>query len=151
MKLLSREYRKTPLVISQHWFRKWLGAIRLQVIICTWVHQDLQHHMVSPGLNELRPTLLQPCLLKTYISVISTFWKFNPSTVLTRIILLFPAKFYTYISRVLNYQSGICFKAVISMCKNSHDHLIFIMGFAIQVRYFPQSYLCYQFVGSAAA
>ena len=40
-------------MISQHWFRLWLGAVRQQAI--TWAHvdPDLCRQMASLGLNEL--------------------------------------------------------------------------------------------------
>ena len=40
-------------MLSQHWFRLWLGALRQQAI--TWVNVDqvLCRHMASPGHNEL--------------------------------------------------------------------------------------------------
>ena len=41
-------------MISQYWFRKWLGAVRQQTI--TWANVDLIpcRHMTSPGHNELK-------------------------------------------------------------------------------------------------
>ena len=42
------------LVISQHWFRWWLGSIRQQANTWANVDQDLCNHMVSLGHNELR-------------------------------------------------------------------------------------------------
>ena len=41
-------------MISQHWFRQWLGAIRQQAITWTNVDPDIFHHMASPGHNELK-------------------------------------------------------------------------------------------------
>ena len=41
-------------MISQHWFRWWLGAIRQQAITWTNVDTDPCRHMVSLGHNELR-------------------------------------------------------------------------------------------------
>ena len=38
---------------SQHWFRKWLDAIRQQAITWTNVDPELRCHMVSLGHNEL--------------------------------------------------------------------------------------------------
>ena len=40
-------------MISQHWFRWWLGAVRQQAITWTNVDPDLCRHMVSLGQNEL--------------------------------------------------------------------------------------------------
>ena len=47
------ECQKTLLIISQHWFRWWLGAVKQQAITWTSVDQDLQRQMVSLGPNEL--------------------------------------------------------------------------------------------------
>ena len=43
----------SSLMISQHWFREWLGAIRQQAITRANVDPDLCHQMASLGLNEL--------------------------------------------------------------------------------------------------
>ena len=40
-------------MISQHWFRKWLGAVRQQAITWANVDPDLCRHTASPGHNEL--------------------------------------------------------------------------------------------------
>ena len=40
-------------MISQHWFRKWLGAVRQQAITWANVDPDLCRHMVSLDHNEL--------------------------------------------------------------------------------------------------
>ena len=47
----------TSLIISQHWFRQWLGAIRQQAI--TWANVDLDpcRHMTSLGHNELKQNM----------------------------------------------------------------------------------------------
>ena len=47
------EWRGTSLMISQHWFRQWLGAVRQQAI--TWANVDLVpcRHMASVGPSEL--------------------------------------------------------------------------------------------------
>ena len=47
----SQECHKTSLMISQHWFRQWLCAIRQQAKTWTNVHPDLFHHMASIGHN----------------------------------------------------------------------------------------------------
>ena len=54
VKLPSNECHGTLLMISQHWFRKWLGAVRHQVITSDNVDPDLYHHMVSLGHNEFQ-------------------------------------------------------------------------------------------------
>ena len=53
MKLLSGECHNTSLIISQHWFRLWLGAVRQQAITWANVDLDLCRHMTSQGHNEL--------------------------------------------------------------------------------------------------
>ena len=53
MIMSSDECYRTLLMISQHWFRQWLGAIRQQAITWTSVDQDLHRHMASLGPNEL--------------------------------------------------------------------------------------------------
>ena len=52
-KLPSDEYHWILVMISQHWFRKWLGTVKQQAI--TWTNADLDpcRHMVSLGHNEL--------------------------------------------------------------------------------------------------
>ena len=45
LKLDSAGCHKPPLMINQHWFRWWLGAIRQQAITWAIVDQDLWHHM----------------------------------------------------------------------------------------------------------
>ena len=40
-------------MISQHWFRKWLGAVRQQAITWADVDPDLCRHMASLGPNVL--------------------------------------------------------------------------------------------------
>ena len=55
VKLPLGDCQWTSLMISQHWFRQWLGALRQQAITWTNVDPDLCHHMLSPGHNELRP------------------------------------------------------------------------------------------------
>ena len=53
MIMSSDECHRTLLMISQHWFRQWLGAVRQQAITWTSVDQDLQHHMALLDPNEL--------------------------------------------------------------------------------------------------
>ena len=53
VKLPSDESHWTLLMISQHWFRWWLGAVRQQAITWVNVDPDLCRHMVSLGHNEL--------------------------------------------------------------------------------------------------
>ena len=56
-KLQSDEHHWTLVMISQHWFRYWLGAVRQQAITWTNVDQDPCHHMASLGHNELKRQL----------------------------------------------------------------------------------------------
>ena len=53
VKLSSDECHKIPLVISQHGFRYWLGAIRQQAISWASVDLHLCRHIASLGHNEL--------------------------------------------------------------------------------------------------
>ena len=53
MKLPSDECHKALLMISQHWFREWLGAVRQQAITWANVDPDLYRKMASLGFNEL--------------------------------------------------------------------------------------------------
>ena len=52
-KLPSDECHKTVLMISQHWFRQWLGAVRQQAITWANVDPDLWSQMASLGLSQL--------------------------------------------------------------------------------------------------
>ena len=52
-KFLSEECHRTSLMRNQHWFRKWLGAVRRQAIIRANVDRDLFRRMASPVHNEL--------------------------------------------------------------------------------------------------
>ena len=53
------EFHKT-LVLSQHWFRQWLGAVRQQAITWAKVDPDLCRHMASLGANEPIRSLENP-------------------------------------------------------------------------------------------
>ena len=53
LKQPSIDCHKALLMISQHWFGWWLGAVRQQAITWTNVVQDLCRHMALLGLNEL--------------------------------------------------------------------------------------------------
>ena len=53
MKFLPGECLWTSLMISQHWFRWWLGAVRQQAITWANVDRDLCRQMASLDLNEL--------------------------------------------------------------------------------------------------
>ena len=44
---------QNTLIISQHWFRYWLGAISYQAITWANVDPDMYHNLVSLGHNEL--------------------------------------------------------------------------------------------------
>ena len=43
----------TPLMIRQHWFRQWLGAVRQQAVTPANADPDLYRHMGSLGQNGL--------------------------------------------------------------------------------------------------
>ena len=65
---LIGEMRRALLMLSQYWFRQWLGAIRQQAITQGDVDQVLWH-VVSPRHNELNSNdcgpvrcMLAPCL-----------------------------------------------------------------------------------------
>ena len=51
---ISRECQRTLLIVSQDWFRQWLGADKQQAIIWANVNTALCHHMASLGHNELK-------------------------------------------------------------------------------------------------
>ena len=51
---LWAECHRTLLMVSQHWFWLWLGAIRQKAITWTKVDPDLFRHMASRGHNELK-------------------------------------------------------------------------------------------------
>ena len=53
VKLPSDECNWILLMISQHWLRKWLGAVRQQAITWANVDPNLCRHMASLGHNEL--------------------------------------------------------------------------------------------------
>ena len=56
--MFSDECNITLLIISQHWFRYWLGAVRQQAITWVNVEPDLCGHMVSLDHNELTNSAL---------------------------------------------------------------------------------------------
>ena len=51
----SDECHRALLMISQQWFRQWLGVVRQQAITWASVDQDPCRHMVSLCHNELTP------------------------------------------------------------------------------------------------
>ena len=53
MKLPSGECHKTSLLMSQHWFGWWLGAVRHQAITRANVNSNICHHMASIRHDEL--------------------------------------------------------------------------------------------------
>ena len=70
--------RWASLMISQHWFRWWLGVVRQQAI--TWVNVDLVlcHHMVSLGHNGLTSsywTINYPCGTLTMVCFFTSWWQ----------------------------------------------------------------------------
>ena len=65
-KLLPGECHKTPLIISQHWLRSWIGVVRQQAIIWADVDHGLCCHMASLGHNELTSWVWWPVAGCTY-------------------------------------------------------------------------------------
>ena len=57
--LMTDDCQRTLLMISQHWFRYWFGAVRQQAIAWTNVDLDPCRHMASLGHNELIQCLIQ--------------------------------------------------------------------------------------------
>ena len=57
VKFPSDECHWLSLMISQHWFRQWFGAIRQQAITCTNIQPNICRHMASLGQNEWMTTL----------------------------------------------------------------------------------------------
>ena len=55
-------------MISQHWFRSWLGAVRQQAIIWANVNQVLWHHTASLGHNELTVAIPMIVVYRNMIS-----------------------------------------------------------------------------------
>ena len=53
IKFISSQVNQPPCMISQHWFRKWLGALRPHAISWAYVDPGQGCHMVSLGHNEL--------------------------------------------------------------------------------------------------
>ena len=53
-KWLPGECHRSQLMIHQHRFREWLGAVRQQAFTWANVDPDLGHHMASLGHNELK-------------------------------------------------------------------------------------------------
>ena len=49
MKLPSGDNHWTSLMVSQHWFRWWIGAVRQQAITWANVDPDFCRHMASLG------------------------------------------------------------------------------------------------------
>ena len=54
---------------SQHWFRKWLGAVKQQAITWDNVDPDLCRHMVSLGHNELKQSPDRLCLKSSDLEI----------------------------------------------------------------------------------
>ena len=67
VKLPQGECDWTLLMISQHWFRWWLGAVTQQVI--TWAHldPDLCHYMASLGYSGLKYYLVHSSTLNDHM------------------------------------------------------------------------------------
>ena len=52
VKLVLGEWHSTPLIIGQHWFRKWLGAVNQESITWASVDPDLWRHYAAMGLSS---------------------------------------------------------------------------------------------------
>ena len=77
MKLPSDECKWILLMISQCWFRLWLGAIRQLAITGANVDSDLCRHMASLGHNELmyiskRGLCVMQIITHNYIVILSS-------------------------------------------------------------------------------
>ena len=69
MKVPSDKRHWTLQMISQQWFRYWLGAVRLQAITWANVDPDRCRHMASLGPNELKITSVPKHYLISNISM----------------------------------------------------------------------------------
>ena len=76
-KLPSEEHHWTLVMIGQHWFRQWLGAVRQQAI--TWTNVDLDpcRHMASIGYKELINNWLWPS---------DAIWRHRPVSIMAQVI-----------------------------------------------------------------
>ena len=65
------------MIISQHWFRWWLGAVRQRAITWVNVDPDLCRHMASLGPNELnsQETLQIPPHVRAVECLLWGFWR----------------------------------------------------------------------------
>ena len=72
MKLLSSEWQRTPLMISQYWFRHCYGAVRKQAIIQTYVDPDLCYHMASLGHDDLIKSREEKTISIHYVAMLET-------------------------------------------------------------------------------
>ena len=79
VKLLSGKCHGAALMISQHWFRWWLGAVRQQAITWANIDPDLCRHMASPSQSDLKhpweywsPAWIWRCLFR-YLSFVTSF------------------------------------------------------------------------------
>ena len=65
----------THLMIIQHWFREWLGAVRQPAI--TWANIDpaVCRHMASPGHNGFSKTTTKILRSITLLLIVSTYWQ----------------------------------------------------------------------------
>ena len=89
VKLLSCECHRKPLMISQHWFGYWLGALNSSQQAITRVNNDpdLRHHMASLGQIAFRTRCISP--KQTVLIKINTLWlgvHFNNNHSLTIVI-----------------------------------------------------------------
>ena len=74
LKLRTCKWYSTLLIINQHWFRWWLGAIRHQAITWTNVDPDLCPHMVSLGMNSLPQEIWMKFWISYFLIKFSNWW-----------------------------------------------------------------------------
>ena len=77
VKLLSDECHWSLPVISKHWFREWVSAVRQQAITWANVDPDLCHHMVSLGHNEFLSWILLFSIWIPVWQILSYFMETN--------------------------------------------------------------------------
>ena len=61
VRLVLDEWPRTPSMISQHWFRQWLGVVRHQAITWANVDPDVCRHMASLSHKGLTRFILSRC------------------------------------------------------------------------------------------
>ena len=85
---------KDRLMISQHWFKYWLGAVRQQAITWANVDSDLCRHMASLGHNVLKYMWKSGCRP-------ANFWSGTPFNI------KMPSNQYPIIHMITSWQGNI--------------------------------------------